>query len=183
MRLFAALDLPASVRDDLAGWARSAVGSDDRLRLVPAASLHVTLVFLGERPDPGPAAAAMTSALDPPPPAPALSVDGALWLSPRRPHVLTVGLADPSGQLARIQAAVLDALVREAGQEAERRRFRPHVTVARVRGRLRPFELPAPPPADFRPGSVTLYRSITSPPTRGPAAYEPVTSVPLSTLP
>jgi 2'-5' RNA ligase len=180
VRLFAALDLPASVRIDLAAWAVSAVGSDDRLRLVPERSLHVTLVFVGERADPDPVAAAVTSALDPPPPAPPLSVDGALWLAPRRPRVLTVGLADPSGGLARIQSAVLDALVREAGYEAESRRFRPHVTVARVRGRLRPFELPAPPAAEFHPGAVTLYRSVLA---RGPAAYETVASVPLSTLP
>jgi 2'-5' RNA ligase len=183
VRLFVALDLPLGVRTTLAAWAASAVGRDDRLRLVREESLHVTLVFLGERPDPAPAAAALTGALDPPPGAPELAVDGALWLSPRRPHVLTVGLADPSGALAVIQAAVLDAMVRGAGHEAEQRRFRPHVTVARVRGRLRPFELPALPSLDFHPPAVTLYRSVlnTSPP--APASYEAVASVRLSTLP
>jgi RNA 2',3'-cyclic 3'-phosphodiesterase len=183
VRLFAALDLPLAVRTTLAAWAAAAVGDDDRLRLVREESLHVTLVFLGERPDPGPAAAALTGVLDPPPDAPALAVDGPLWLAPRRPHVLTVGLADPSGGLAEIQAAVLEAMVRSVGHEAEGRRFRPHVTVARVRGRLRPFELPAPPSLDFHPPAVTLYRSVlnTSPP--APATYEAVASVPLSTLP
>jgi 2'-5' RNA ligase len=179
VRLFAALDLPPSIRHELATWARSAVGSDDRLRLVREESLHATLVFLGERPDPEPAAAALMAALEPPPAAPPLRVDGPLWLSPRRPHVLTVGLDDPSGGLARIHAAVLDALVREAGHEAEGRAFRPHVTVARVRGRLRPFELPAPPSLEFHPPAVTLYRSVLG---RGPAKYEIVASVSLSTL-
>jgi 2'-5' RNA ligase len=183
MRLFVAVDLPLPIRSTLAAWAASAVGRDDRLRLVREDSLHVTLVFLGERPEPDPAAAALTGALDPPPGAPALAVDGPLWLAPRRPHVLTVGLTDPSGGLGEIQAAVLNAMVREAGHEAERRRFRPHVTVARVRGRLRPFELPAPPSIDFHPPAVTLYRSVlhTSPP--APASYEAIASVPLSTLP
>jgi len=180
MRLFAALDLPVDVRTTLAAWAASAVGRDERLRLVREESLHVTLVFLGERPEPEPAAAALTSALDPAPPAPPLCVDGPLWLSPRRPHVLTVALEDPSGGLASIQAAVLDAMVRSAGHEAEQRRFRPHVTVARVRGRLRPFELPAPPALEFSPPAVTLYRSVLG---RGPASYEAMASVPLSTLP
>jgi RNA 2',3'-cyclic 3'-phosphodiesterase len=180
MRLFVALDLPADVRASLRRWALAAVGTDDRLRLVAEEKLHATLVFLGEQPDPDPAAAALVAALDPPPPAPALHVAGALWLSPRRPHVLTVALADPSGVLAGIQAEVLDALVREAGHEGERRRFRPHVTVARVRGRLRPFELVAPPAVSFQPAAVTLYRSVLG---RGPATYEAMASVPLSTLP
>jgi RNA 2',3'-cyclic 3'-phosphodiesterase len=179
MRLFAALDLPADVRAALAGWARAAVGDDDRLRLVAAQSLHATLVFLGERPDPGPAAAAIAAALAPAPPAPLLRLDGALWLAPRHPHVLTVALADESGGLARIHAAVLEALVRDAGHESERRALRPHVTVARVRGRIRPFELAPPPPAAFVAPSVTLYRSVLG---RGPARYDAVTSVPLSTL-
>jgi 2'-5' RNA ligase len=180
VRLFVALDLPGAIRAELSGWAVGAVGGDERLRLVAQESLHVTLAFLGERPDPGPAANAVTTVLQPPPEAPSLGVDGPLWLSPRRPHVLTVGLDDPSGGLARIHTAVLDALVREAGHEAEGRAFRPHVTVARVRGRLRPFELTAPPPVSFHPPSVTLYRSVLG---RGPARYEAIASVPLSTLP
>jgi 2'-5' RNA ligase len=182
VRLFAALDLPVAVRTTLAAWAASAVGRDERLRLVREDSLHVTLVFLGDRPDAGAATGALRSALDPAPASPALSVTAPLWLAPRRPHVLTVALDDPSGGLAAIQAAVLDAMVRSAGHEAEGRRFRPHVTVARVRGRLRPFELPSPPSLSFHPPAVTLYRSNLSPPTRGPAIYEAVTSVPLSTL-
>ena len=180
MRLFAALDLPVDVRTTLAAWAASAVGGDDRLRLVSDASLHVTLVFLGERPDADAAASALEAALSPAPPSPELSVAGPLWLSPRRPHVLTVALSDPSGGLGAIQEAVLDAMVRSAGHEAERRRFRPHVTVARVRGRVRPFELPSPPSLEFHPPAVTLYRSVLG---RGPASYEPMASVPLSTLP
>jgi 2'-5' RNA ligase len=180
MRLFVALDLPADVRAAIARWAATAVGRDDRLRLVAGDSLHATLIFLGERPDPGPAADALVAALSPPPPAPPLSVDGPLWLSPRRPHVLTASLEDRSGGLASIHGAVLDAMVREAGHEQERRPFRPHVTVARVRGRLRPFELPLPPPLEFHPPAVTLYRSVLG---RGPASYEALASVPLSTLP
>jgi 2'-5' RNA ligase len=183
VRLFVALDLPAAVSAELAAWARSAVGDDERLRLVAADSMHLTLIFLGERPECEPAAAALGAALDPAPPSPSLTAGDALWLAPRRPHVLTVALEDPSGGLARMQAAVADAMVRSAGHEPERRRFRPHVTVARVRRRLRPFDLPAPPLLDFHPPSVTLYRSVlnTSPP--GPASYQAIASVPLSTLP
>jgi RNA 2',3'-cyclic 3'-phosphodiesterase len=179
VRLFVALDLPADVRSGLARWAREEVGDNDGLRLVREESLHATLVFVGERDDPSPVAAALASALEAPVPAPPLHLDGVLWLAPRRPHVLTVALADPTGGLARIQAAVSEALVRDAGLDAEARRFTPHVTVARVRGRIRPFELVGPPASDFRPVSVTLYRSRLG---KDPAIYEPMASVPLSTL-
>jgi len=80
----------------------------------------------------------------------------------------------------RLTSPTTAPMVRSAGHEAEGRRFRPHVTVARVRGRLRPFELPAPPSLEFHPPSVTLYRSVLG---RGPATYEAMASVPLSTLP
>jgi RNA 2',3'-cyclic 3'-phosphodiesterase len=179
VRLFVALDLPADVRAGLARWAAESVGADSRLRLVREESLHATLVFIGEREDAPAVTAALASALEAPVPAPPLHVDGVLWLAPRRPHVLTVGLADPSGGLARIQAAVLEALVRDAGLDAEGRRFTAHVTVARVRERIRPFEVAAPPPLDFHPVAVTLYRSVLG---RAPAMYEPVASAPLSTL-
>jgi 2'-5' RNA ligase len=179
VRLFVALELPADVRAQLSAWAAGAVRGDERLRLVREESLHATLVFVGERPDPAPAAAALVAALRPPPESPLMRADGPLWLSPRRPHVLTVALEDASGGLARIHAAVLEALVREAGHEADKRVFRPHVTVARVRARIRPFELPAPPALAFHPPAVTLYRSRLG---RGPAAYEVVASVALSTL-
>jgi RNA 2',3'-cyclic 3'-phosphodiesterase len=179
VRLFVALDLPVGVRAGLARWASEAVGDDDRLRLVREESLHATLVFIGEREDTHASAAALVAALAPAPATPALRVEGALWLSPRRPHVLTVALADPSGGLARIQAAVLGALVRDAGLEPEGRPFTPHVTVARVRGRIRPFEVASPPALAFHPPAVTLYRSIAG---RGRAFYEAMASVPLSTL-
>jgi 2'-5' RNA ligase len=176
VRLFVALDVPPGVRAALATWAHEAVGEDERLRLIAAESLHATLVFLGERPDAEVPrlAAAVIGAVDAP--APPLVVDGPIWLSPRRPHVLAARLADLSGGVARIHAAVLEAL----GREPDPRPLLPHVTVARVRGRIRAFELPAPPSIEFAGTAVTLYRSHLG---GGPARYEPVASVPLSTLP
>jgi 2'-5' RNA ligase len=179
VRLFVALDVPPGVRAALASWAHEAVGEDERLRLIAVESLHATLVFLGERPDaeaPQLSEAVMGAVGEAAPP---LVVDGPLWLSPRRPHVLAARLADPSGGLARIHAVVLEAL----GREPEPRPLLPHVTVARVRGRVRPFKVPAPPAIEFAGTAVTLYRSILNPAHAGPARYEPLASVPLSTLP
>ncbi|MGN6217756.1 MAG: 2'-5' RNA ligase family protein [Solirubrobacterales bacterium] len=49
-RLFVALDLPDRIREGIAAWGREAL-SDPALRPVPVESLHVTLAFLGYRPE------------------------------------------------------------------------------------------------------------------------------------
>jgi RNA 2',3'-cyclic 3'-phosphodiesterase len=100
-----------------------------------------------------------------------------LWLAPRRPHVLTVGLRDPSGALAALQGRVAAAL----GRGPDDRPWLPHVTVARVRrgARIRPsaVTLPAVPARDgFGLTSVALVRSVTGASSR----YEDVVSAPLA---
>ena len=49
-RLFVALDLPDDLREGVAAWAREAL-VDPVLRPVAPESLHVTLAFLGQRPE------------------------------------------------------------------------------------------------------------------------------------
>ncbi len=167
MRLFVALEPPPGVRDALADWARTAVGEDPQLRLVAPAALHLTLAFLGERdaaevPLLAPALArALGRGLVPPRDAHVLEP---LWLAPRRPHVLTVAVADPGGLLLSLHARVVAAVADAIDWEPERRAFRPHVTLARVRRdqHVRPRELPPLPPAALAPwatGGVTLVRS------------------------
>lgn len=169
MRLFVALDLPAPVRAALAAWADEA--APRAVRRVAAESLHVTLAFLGSR-DEDEAALAGSLLAPCARPLDALHCDGALWLPPRRPGVLTVALR-PSDELAALQADLVAALERTIGFEPERRPFRPHVTVGRVpRGTRidarRPLRPPAPP-LSFQPPSLTLYRSHTG---AGGARYE-----------
>jgi len=177
-RLFAALDLPAAVRGPLAAWAAGAAGADPALRAVGEEALHVTLCFLGSRRVEeveriGGLVVAHVA------PVGELALGEALWLPRRRPHVLGVELADPTGALTALQAAVAATLAAEAGYEPDHRRFLPHVTVARVRHRARPrvSELPPPPAAGaFAGEALTLYRSHLG---GGPARYEAVSSVPL----
>lgn len=160
-RLFAALDLPAGVCEELAEFGRSAADRDPALRPVPARGMHLTLAFLGHRPldDIEPAGEAIRASA--PAAAPALALGGALWLSPRRPHVLTVALEDPSGALAELHDRVVESMVDAIGFEPERRVFRPHVTVARVRQGAAPRTdgLGPAPKAEFAGEAVTLYRS------------------------
>jgi 2'-5' RNA ligase len=174
VRLFVALDLPADVRDALAGWADAAAPA--AVRRVPAGNLHLTLAFLGSRSEDD---AAAVGALLPgcARPLGPLQTADALWLAPRRPSVLTVALR-AGDALAGLQADLVGALEPTIGFVAQKRPFRPHVTVGRVpRGTRidthRPLEPPAPA-LSFHPPSLTLYRSHTG---RGGARYEPLAQV------
>jgi RNA 2',3'-cyclic 3'-phosphodiesterase len=187
-RLFVAVDPPLSVREQLVEWARdvavaareagSARGS---LRLLDAESLHLTLCFLGSRPvgEIEALAAALAAEAEH---ACELSVGAPLWLPPRRPHALAVEVHDRDGELTRMQEQVSSALVGASAWRPERRRFRPHITLARVRGRLgggrraatgsagasvdRPGREPSLPPTprlSFTPEAIVLYRSWLAP--------------------
>lgn len=149
-------------REALAAWARVAVGGDPALRLVDAASLHLTLAFLGPVEEEGawPLRAAIRAAASERVPVPGLSSAGVLWLAPRRPHVLTVAVEDAGGGLADLHARLWRELV-ELGFRREARTFRPHVTVARVRRGTRParLELASPPATSFQGEAVSLMRS------------------------
>jgi 2'-5' RNA ligase len=166
MRLFVALELPAPVVSALVGWGEAAARPG--LRLLPADSLHVTLAFLGARPDeqaPALGEAVVACAA----PVPGLALGGVAWLG--RGSALALDLDDGDGACGRLQAAVAAAV-----GLVEDRPFRPHVTVARVRGgaRVRRRGLPAPPDAGrFAGTALTLYESSLSP--RG-ASYRRVAS-------
>jgi 2'-5' RNA ligase len=169
-RLFAALELPAPVRGLLAEFGRTVAADDFALRAVRDDALHMTLAFLGHRSldDIEPACEAVRTAAAA---VPSLSLGDALWLAPRRPHVLTVEVVDAENALHALQARVVAGLVDAIGYEPERRRFRPHVTVARVRHGAAPRRsgLPDPPRASFAGEAVVLFRSYLG---GGPARYE-----------
>jgi 2'-5' RNA ligase len=175
-RLFVALELPEEVRAALAGWGRACAGCDPALRALAPEALHLTVHFLGERPEaeiPALAAAVAQAASGAGPWRGALA--GALWLAPRRPHVLTCAVRDDGGALAALHAALVPVLGRAApGWAPERRALRPHVTVARVRRGERPrtgSEPPAPQAAFSFP-ALALLRSHLGP---GGARYETLT--------
>ncbi|MDQ3677826.1 MAG: RNA 2',3'-cyclic phosphodiesterase [Actinomycetota bacterium] len=169
LRLFVAVDLPRDVRAELAGWAAGAAPAE--VRRVPEQNLHLTLAFLGSR---SREEADAVAALLPVVAAPVgeLRTAGALWLPPRRPGVLAVALAGMP-QLEALQRSLVGALADAVGHEPEHRRFRPHVTVARVRRgrRGRATDLSQPPASTFEADALTLYRSLTGP---GGSRYEPL---------
>jgi 2'-5' RNA ligase len=181
-RLFVALELPGEVRDALVAWRAPVLASSGReLRPVAEDALHVTLCFLGQRPAiEVPAISAACAAADRDP-VTDLVLAASLWLPRRRPHALTVAIADRSGRLAKLQTALAATLAAGGWFEDEERAFLPHVTVARVRRSADPRalarqELPAPPALAFAGAAVTLYRSHLG---QGGARYEALARVPL----
>jgi 2'-5' RNA ligase len=170
-RLFAAIELPASIRGMLVAWAREAARAlgaaraGSGLRVLDEDSLHLTLSFLGDRPleEVGElvellgSACQGTAALELAPGAP-------VWLPPRRPRALAVEVHDASGALAALQERVEGALGGPGSREG-RRRYRPHVTVARTGAGFQPGRraLPVTPAEGFAAGTVCLMRSWLEP--------------------
>jgi RNA 2',3'-cyclic 3'-phosphodiesterase len=173
-RLFVALDLPADARRRLA----ELVPDRPDLRPVPVQALHVTLVFIGHRPEEEiPAIASAVQRAAGGLPATALRPLGVVPV-PRRgpPRLFALDLDDEGGRAAAVQSAVSRAL--EPWHQPEERPFWPHVTVARVRRGKRAAPLAASAPDErFEATEVTLYRSRLSP--RG-ASYEPLTRISLA---
>ena len=169
MRLFVALELPDGVVEALVRWARAA--EQPGLRLLPAESLHVTLAFLGERPDDeaGEIGAAVLACAAP---VPGLRLGAPAWLG--RGTALSLDLADETGACDSVQTCVAEALAALGAYEPELRPFRPHVTVARVRrgARVARGKVPEPPDVgEFSGTALTLFHSKLSP--RG-ASYRPL---------
>ena len=172
-----ALDLPADARSRLAEWRDVLIAGRDDLRPVRAEALHVTLAFLGYRPEKeAEAIAEAMGAAANGVPAPLLEPAQVVPVPPRRPRLFALDLKDPEGECARLQQGVSDAL--EAGHfyKPEKRPFWPHVTLARVKRNRRAEPLAGEPPAlePLRAPQVTLYRSTLRP--QG-AQYDALASV------
>jgi 2'-5' RNA ligase len=140
MRLFIAVELDNTTQDRLAQVSRPLQVRlpEGSIRWVRPEGRHLTLKFLGEVPRDGVSEirAALRNAAAP---FPKFSIRiGGFGVFPnlRRPRVLWVGVEDPSGRLAEVQAAV-EAAMTELGFDPERRRFHPHVTLGRVGRRVR----------------------------------------------
>jgi len=184
-RLFVALDLPEGVRSGIVAWGRDELG-DPALRQVAPESLHITLAFLGYRPEKEieRLAAVVEQSGGP---GPSIELRGPVARPPRgRPRLFALPAHSPGA--VTLQATLQERLAAERLYQPEKRPFWPHVTVARVRpeGRgsrrsRRVSRLPGPLPQallqPFNGVRVTLYRSKLQP--QG-ALYTPLAQVELS---
>lgn len=170
-RLFVALDLPDAVRDGLGEWGAKAL-TDPALRPVPAENLHVTLAFLGYRPEKEieriAAAVAECAA-----PAPLIELQDPVPRPPRR-RARFYALPGVSPGTEQIQAQVSEVLTAGGFYRPGKRPFWPHLTVARVRpegrGSRRPRHVERPPEQlpealrkPFHGVRMTFYRSELKP--------------------
>jgi 2'-5' RNA ligase len=184
VRLFVALDLPDEMREGIAAWGREAL-VDPALRPVAPESLHVTLAFLGHRPEKEIeriAAVVRESAG----PAPWVELRDPEQRPPRgRARVYAVPAISPGTEA--LQAGLAHRLQEAGFYEPEERPFWPHVTVARVRpearGSRRPAVVSEPPgklPERLTEVRIcrrmTLYRSELKP---TGAQYVPLAQVEL----
>jgi 2'-5' RNA ligase len=153
-------------------WQRRAFDGVPGVRVVARENLHVTLAFLGHRPEselPGivEALRGAASGVEPP-----------LFTVRGYRETRSVGMLTLDDEDGRAQALAHDLHVRLESRgvyEPERRKWLPHLTVLRFRERprLRP-ELPAP--AAFAPSDAAAYLSRLRP---GGAQYEVLESVAL----
>lgn len=179
MRLFIAINPPEPETRRLTTALYRLAAQDVAVRWVDAASVHITLKFLGEVPDqrlPAVHAALEEAVLDTPAFVVSLGGLGA-FPSLARPNIFWLGVQGPPELLA-VQQRIEDAMSR-LGFEKEDRPFHPHITLGRVRkdGRVPDRKRMDRMAADFdykgefRVQSVDLMRSRLNP--RG-ARYEVV---------
>lgn len=128
MRLFVALSLPETARSTLAALqARFPTG-----RPVPLENLHLTLAFLGDQTDE--TAEALHDTLQTlRAPALPLTLAGGTVYGGRHGQAIALE-ADGGAALTALHDRVMSRM-RGVGVAPERRRFRPHVTLARMGGR------------------------------------------------
>jgi 2'-5' RNA ligase len=159
------------------------------VRVLDPELLHVTLCFLGERPI-AEIAAIEEALAECAMPVGELWIGAPVWLPPRRPRTLGVEVrdkesSDPGESLTALRDGLIKALTQACGFNAERRHFRAHVTLARMRdNRGRGYgiggaPLPATPALSFTPVSIVLYRSWLSP---AGASYEALATRTLTPL-
>ena len=195
-RLFVALDLPEAIREGLASWQREEL-SDEALRPSNPETLHMTLAFLDYQPEKDiERIAEAATGFEAPAPLVRLLPDP-VPVPRSRPRLYAIDTE--SDETVALQAEVERRLVDAGYYKPEKRKFWPHLTVARVRSERRPPEQrgkggkrrrwgrpmrvhdpPGPLPDEllepFHAVRVALYRSHLRP---TGAEYAPVATVEL----
>jgi len=176
MRLFAAIEIPAGVVDEIAAWWQGACLHlpASAWRDIPRQNWHVTLAFYGDVSggcvadmEEGLAECAAAVA-----PVRLCLTHAGLFPNLARARVFWLGIADADGSgrlksLAHCCRRAAHATVRK--HSSRESRFRGHVTLARMRGNGRGFpalltaemlaEMPRPPEAEWTAATVALFES------------------------
>lgn len=166
LRLFVAAEPPKDVLKELylaLEVLRSKYGG---VRWEPASKLHFTLKFLGSVPDssvPGIETALRKAAARTP--LFGARFDGAgCFPSSGKPRVVWVGLELGSDEMVSLQKAV-DIELSAIGYDKDKRQFKPHLTVGRIKSRTRLSSLDSwvAPVDEFRIDHLVLKKSRLTP--------------------
>jgi len=184
MRLFVAINLPAETREALYADAAHLRSATTSVRWTPAASLHVTLKFLGEQDEA--VVTQLTTALagvarkhrsfD------AQTTGVGAFPNFRRPRVVWVGMTGETELRAIVRD--IDAAFTPLGIAPESREFRAHLTLGRVKGEVSAAEgaaltaaaRQALPTRSVSVHTIDLMRSELGP---GGSRYSLLAAVPL----
>jgi 2'-5' RNA ligase len=166
MRLFVALELSEDVKHQLATFQADLAARLDSssMRWTKPEQLHLTLLFLGEVPvDRLPSVeASLARAARGSPPLTLATQGLGVFPSERRPSVLWVGVGGDLEALRALQRQV--ALEFAWLGLADDKRFRPHLTLARVKRFAGPLSLEGvAPPLNWRAAQLALFESTLSP--------------------
>jgi len=170
-RLFVGVPLPTALEPAVRAAQESL--QIPGLKLVRRGQLHVTLAFLGEVGcDAYAAAARLVSERNGS--MGGVAVLGGVVLLPtaRRARVVALGIDDAEGVLGRLSAEITGELVEAGAMVGERRPFRPHLTIGRLRKPGNVHQKFDSLWERFAIRSVCLYRSTLS---RAGAEYEVLT--------
>lgn len=177
VRCFFGLPLPDEHR---AAYARALIGATTlapKWRWTRAENLHITIRFLGqvELEVAGRIAGRVEAGA---PESFAIELGGLdAFKRGRSASVLWAGVLAGAAEVTRL-AALVEAQCSNEGMEAEKRPYRPHMTVARARMRegapIPPVHLPELPP--WRATTLVLYQSRLG---HGGPVYEPLRTIPL----
>ena len=171
IRSFIAIELPEETRKTLSAVQEELKRSGAGVRWVRPSSIHLTLKFLGNI---NPAqveniASVMVQVVQDEPPIGLLLGGLGAFPSQRKPRVIWVGLKGEVQRLGQIQARLENGL-EPLGFTREKRPFRPHLTIGRIKDRRRLHSLvdamtalELPQFNSFDADEIILYKSDLRP--------------------
>lgn len=163
-RLFIALEIPDEIRNRLVEFRNEIYGSDERVRWEPVEKLHLTLKFIGDTkvsliPEIEAKLGSIAEKFDP--------VDMefnnfGLFYRNNQPSILWAGFKQ-NHNIEELVTRVEDSLT-EIGINKENRKYKPHLTMLRVKGkenydRLEEFKQYMIDDLSFSGNKITLFKS------------------------
>lgn len=185
LRLFVALDLPDEVKERIGAAVERQRSRHPEARWVKPDNLHLTLKFIGEYPEEGleRLEKALREAAEKYSPFTMALKGCGGFPSSGKSRVIWVGMDRGEREAAGL-AAVIESRLEKVGVKREKRSFRGHLTVARLKDPRNCSSWLASLEGDlgdleempFQVREITLYRSILSP---GGPTYIPLERIPL----